>query len=123
MFRKNRVVTVEGPFGDLEDLDEKQRRKQLVMRLRVLDLRENKLQSIFLIDAASFLRETVVLMWDNPFNIDSSGSFAKEYNDPQHLFRASADFDDDYKMIRNPLHIFCKPPENDTFINSLLEEL
>ena len=36
-----------GPFGDLEDLDEKQKRKQLVMQLRVLDIRENRVASIF----------------------------------------------------------------------------
>ena len=70
LFRKNRVVTVEGPACDMDDQDEKQRTKQLIMRLKLLDLRDNRLQSIFLKDAVNFLRETVVLMWDNPFTED-----------------------------------------------------
>jgi len=80
LFRKNRVVSVTGPFGDLEDLDEKQKRKQLVMQLRVLDIRENRVANIFQKEAAAFLRETVVLMWDNPFNDpDSQALIAREY--------------------------------------------
>ena len=69
----------------------------MVMKLSLLDLRENKIQSFHLQDAAAFLRETVVLLWDNPFNGESPATFAKEFNDPQHLFRATSEFDDDYK--------------------------
>lgn len=50
------------------------------MKLRVLDLRENRVASIFQKEAVAFLRETVVLMWDNPFNDpDSQALMAKEY--------------------------------------------
>ena len=111
---------VEGPFADLEDLDEKQRRKQLVMRLRVLDLRENRLGSIFLKDAANFLQETVVLMWDNPFT--DLAYISREYNDPAHLFRATTEFSDDHKLIQNPLHLF-KPLSNSSPIQSLIDDL
>jgi hypothetical protein len=102
IFRKNRVLTVQGPFADLEDLDEKQQRKQLVMRLRVLDLRENKLTNVLLKDAATFLKETVVLMWDNPFasTPEEVRHIAREFNDPGHLFRAATDFDDeDFRLM------------------------
>jgi hypothetical protein len=109
LFRKNRVVAVTGPFGDLEDLDEKQRRKQLVMQLRILDLRENKLCSIFQKEAAAFLQETVVLMWDNPFA--DMALMAREYLDPMHLFRATSEFDDDFRAMINPLHLY-KPIDN-----------
>jgi hypothetical protein len=37
------------------------------MKLQFLDLRDNKLFDYRLIDASIFLKETVVLMWDNPF--------------------------------------------------------
>ena len=91
-------MQVTGPFGDLEDLDEKQKRKQLVMQLRLLDLRDNKLATIFQKEATAFLRETVVLMWGNPFSDpEAKALIAKEYLDPMHLFRATCDFEDDYK--------------------------
>jgi len=76
------------------------------MRLRVLDLRENKLNQIFLKDAVNFLRETVVFMWDNPFQSETFAEISKEFNDPAHLFRATPEFDDDYTKIMNPLHIY-----------------
>ena len=117
LFRKNRVVSVTGPFGDLEDLDEKQKRKQLVMQLRVLDIRENRVASIFQKEAAAFLRETVVLMWDNPFNDpDSQALIAREYQDPMHLFRSTTDFDDDFRQMINPLHLY-KPIDNASNLN------
>ena len=123
LFRKNRVVSVTGPFGDLEDLDEKQKRKQLVMQLRVLDIRENRVASIFQKEAAAFLRETVVLMWDNPFNDpDSQALIAREYQDPMHLFRSTTDFDDDFRLMINPLHLY-KPIDNASNLNYLLDEL
>ena len=100
------MVTVQGPFLDLDDLDEKQQRKQLVMSLSLLDLRDNKLTSPFQKDAVAFLRETVVLLFDNPFNAESLKSLSQEFNDPSHLFRATTEFDDDFRLIMNPLHIY-----------------
>ncbi len=98
LFRKNRVVKVVGPEGDLADADEKMRSK--IMSLRILDLRENKLESIYMNEAANFLRETVILMWDNPFQ--DSQRATVEHCDPAHLFRAELE----EEPIRNPLHIY-----------------
>jgi len=70
------------------------------MKLKLLDLRDNRLQSIYLRQAPAFLKETVVLMWDNPFTDGPLASI--EHTDPSHLFRAAAE-DDVY--IRNPLHL------------------
>ena len=110
LFRKNRVVQITGPFGDLEELDEKQRKKQTVMRLKLLDLRENKVNSIFQREAVAFLKETIVLMWNNPFNADQPNTQGREYQDPACLFRATNDFEDDFRLIQNPLHIFYRTP-------------
>lgn len=120
LMNKNRVVTVQGPYCDLEDLDEKQVKKQLVMRLKVLDLRENRISQIFLKDAVTFLRETVVLLWGNPFPAETLSEIQKEYDDPACMFRATSEFEDDYKQIRNPLHIY-KPLQNNSPIMKLLD--
>lgn len=40
------------------------------MKLQFVDLRQNKLTAINLQKAVAFLRETVVLMWNNPFKDD-----------------------------------------------------
>ena len=74
------------------------------MKLRFLDLRENKLTNIFYPEAVNFLKDTIVLMWDNP--IETKGMMRKEYFDPAHLFRATVEFNDDYRLMQNPLHIF-----------------
>ncbi|CDW91018.1 UNKNOWN [Stylonychia lemnae] len=103
IMRKNRVRNIEGPYGDLEDIDEKNIKKG-VIQLKLLDLRENKLTKIFMRNAIRFLKETVVLMWDNPF--DNMGDLRKEYYDPACLFRASIELEDDPSLIQNPLHIF-----------------
>lgn len=100
LFRENRVVTVIEP--DIDEADEKQRSK--VMKLKLLDLRDNRLQSIYLRQAPSFLRETVVFMMGNPFS--DSGLASLEHTDPSHLFRAS----DDDVYIRNPLHLLTASP-------------
>ncbi len=100
------MVSVTGPFCDLEDLDEKQKRKQLVMRLKILDLRDNRVTDIFQKEACAFLQETVVFLWDNPFSEEALRLISKEYNDPMHLFRATHEFEDDYKQMLNPLHIY-----------------
>ncbi len=93
------------------------------MKLRILDLRENRVASIFQKEAVAFLRETVVLMWDNPFNDpESQALMAREYLDPMHLFRATTDFDDDYRLMINPLHLY-KPLDNASSLNHLLDEL
>ena len=86
ILRKNRIKFVEGPFGDLEDAEEKQKKKD-IMKLKVLDLRENKLGEIFLANAQNFLRETVILMWDNPFE-NCKGQIGKELRDPSYMFRS-----------------------------------
>ena len=106
----------------MDDQDEKQMAKQLIMRLKLLDLRDNRLQSIFLKDAVNFLRETVVLMWDNPFTEDQFQIASDEFRSPAHLFRASEEFDDDYTKIRNPIHIF-KPLSDTSPLLSLIEDL
>ena len=64
--RDNKVQLVEGPFSDLESASEKQIKKG-IMKLQLLDIRGNKLTKIFLKEAVTFLKDTVVLMWDNPF--------------------------------------------------------
>jgi hypothetical protein len=66
-----------------------------------LDIRGNRLTKIFLKEAVSFLKDTVVLMWDNPFEIENSEKLIKkdpgdgdennmceEYFDPASLFRS-----------------------------------
>jgi hypothetical protein len=92
------------------------------MQLRVLDLRENRLQSIHLSNGAAFLRNTIVLMWDNPFDQDPPGFIAKEFMDPAHFFRASTDFDDDPLKILSPLHLY-HPLDNRSPIMQLISEL
>ena len=76
------------------------------MQLRILDIRENRVASIFQKEAAAFLRETVVLMWDNPFNDpDSQAVMAREYQDPMHQFSSTNDFEEDFRQMIKPLHI------------------
>ena len=67
--RDNKVSEIEGPFGDLEDASEKQLKKCL-MKLVILDVRNNRLTEIVQAKAVNFLRDTVVLMWSNPFECD-----------------------------------------------------
>ena len=69
------------------------------MRLMLLDLRENKINSIFQREAVTFLKETIVIMWGNPFNADQPSTQGKEYQDPASLFRATNDFEDDFRLI------------------------
>ncbi len=69
--RDNKIKKIEGPFGDLEEATEKQIRKG-IMRLRLLDIRNNRLSQINQSQAKNFLQETVVLMWGNPFECDTS---------------------------------------------------
>ena len=68
--RDNKIKKIEGPFGDLEEATEKQIRKG-IMRLRLLDIRNNRLSQINQSQAKNFLQETVVLMWGNPFECDT----------------------------------------------------
>jgi Leucine-rich repeat (LRR) protein len=69
--RDNKIKKIEGPYGDLEEATEKQIRKG-IMRLRLLDIRGNRLSHIIQADASNFLEETVVLMWGNPFECDTT---------------------------------------------------
>eukprot|EP00347_Sterkiella_histriomuscorum_P018502 403345268 len=118
IFRKNNIRNVEGPYSDLEEIDDSAAKKG-VMKLSLLDLRENKLQKIFLKDAVNFLKDTVVLMWDNPFD-QSRAEMCKEFYDPGYLFRATSELDDDIKLIQNPLHIYQASQQIKTFYNELL---
>ena len=68
--RDNKIKKIEGPHSDLEEATEKQIRKG-IMKLRLLDIRANRLTQIIQKDAQNFLEETVVLMWDNPFECDT----------------------------------------------------
>lgn len=97
----NRIEKIEGPFGDLEDASEKQLKKG-VMKLQLLDVRKNKLTNIIQKHAVQFLKETIVLMWDNPLN---EAEINAELLDPRTLFSAYK-FDYDPKFIPNPLHMF-----------------
>jgi len=62
----------------------------------MLDIRGNRLSKIFLKEAVTFLKDTVVLMWDNPFEDDHEQ--ALETFDPASLFRSGM-LDDDYHLI------------------------
>ena len=64
--KDNKIKQIKGPFADLADATEKQIKKS-IMKLIFLDIRSNKLTSIVQSEAVNFLRETVVLMWSNPF--------------------------------------------------------
>ena len=64
--RDNKIKQIQGPFSDLEEATEKQLRKG-VMNLHLLDIRGNKLTTLVHKDAVNFLKDTVVLMWGNPF--------------------------------------------------------
>ena len=76
------------------------------MKLQLLDVRNNRLTKMFLRDAVSFLKDTVVLMWEN--NFECEGDMTKEFFDPASLFR-SGDLDDDYHLIQSPMHIYAEP--------------
>ena len=52
--RDNKIKKIEGPFGDLEEATEKQIRKG-IMRLRLLDIRNNRLSQINQSQAKNFL--------------------------------------------------------------------
>lgn len=67
--RENKIKKIEGPYQDLTECTEKQLRKG-VMKLKLLDVRQNKLAQVVQTQAVNFLRETVVLMWANPFECD-----------------------------------------------------
>lgn len=73
------------------------------MKLKFLDLRENKITDSCLREALNFLIETVVLLWDNPFQ--NLGLIRKELIDPSHMFRGSELIIDENAVIYNPLHI------------------
>ena len=82
--RENKIKQIEGPYGDLEDASEKQLRKG-VMKLQVLDVRSNLLTKLIQDQAVNFLKDTVVLMWDNPLD---SLFVKEEILEPRYLFNS-----------------------------------
>lgn len=100
--RDNKITEIEGPFGDLEDASEKQIKKG-VMKLQVLDVRDNRLTKIVQSKAANFLKDTVVVMWNNPFE----DSIRDEITQPRHIKTTSTDLvEEDFAQTPNPLHMF-----------------
>jgi len=79
--RENRIDEIEGPFNDLEDASEKQIKKGL-MKLQILDVRNNKLTSLIQTKAVNFLKDTIFFMWNNPLQ----GDLSSELRYPKHLF-------------------------------------
>jgi hypothetical protein len=65
-------------------------------------VRGNKLTDLIQKEAVAFLKETVVLMWDNP--LDHAASKA-EVLEPRGLFNAHK-YGYDERLIPNPLHLF-----------------
>jgi len=65
VMRYNNIKKVEGPFNDLDTCNDRQQGRD-IMLLKLLDLRDNKLTEIFQSQAANFLEETIVLLWNNP---------------------------------------------------------
>ena len=65
---KNKISKIEGPFKDLREATELQLKRE-VMKLKLLDVRENEFRSLnrFLEQSAKFLKETVILAWDNKY--------------------------------------------------------
>lgn len=103
--KDNKITAIQGPFHDLEEATEKQIKKG-IMKLQLLDVRSNRLTKTFLKEAVTFLKDTVVLMWDNPFEGDDVAE--REFYDPASLFR-SGDLDDDYHLIQSPMHLYTEP--------------
>ena len=93
--RDNRIGQIEAPFSDLEDASEKQIKKSL-MKLQVLDVRGNRLTELIQGRAVNFLKDTIVLMWGNPFE----GDVQAELRYPKHLFMTQ-ELDDDPLKIPN----------------------
>lgn len=100
--KDNKIKDVLGPFDDLREATDKQLKKSL-MHLQFLDLRRNKLTSIHLKKAQAFLRETVVLLWQNAF--EDFNEKNKEFHDPSSLFKADEE-------IHNPMHLYTAPYDN-----------
>ena len=98
--RDNKITEIEGPFGDLEDASEKQRKKA-IMKLQILDVRNNELTTLIQPNAVNFLKDTIVFMWNNPFEMDHT----VELRYPKHLF-LTQELDDDPLKIPNQKHLF-----------------
>ena len=52
------------------------------MKLQILDLRNNKLTTLIQPKAVNFLKDTIIFMWNNPFEVDHT----EELRYPKHLF-------------------------------------
>ena len=59
-------------------------------------MRKNRLSDIIHKNAVNFLKETIVIMWDNPFESDVK----QELTNPKHLFFVDQ-FDNDPFKIPN----------------------
>ena len=70
------------------------------MSLQVLDVRGNKLTSIIQKNAVNFLKDTIVIMWDNPFQ----ENIQAELLHPKHLFM-SQELEEDPHLIPNQMHL------------------
>lgn len=68
------------------------------MKLKLLDIRANRLTQIMQSEASTFLEETVVLMWDNPFECDTSQLLKQASK----ILVGLSDVD----VVPNPLHLF-----------------
>ena len=66
------------------------------MKLQVLDIRKNRLTNIIQKNAVNFLKDTIVIMWNNPFTDD----IKTELLNPKHLFMTQ-ELDDDPHQIPN----------------------
>jgi hypothetical protein len=68
LLSNNHISQIKGPYKDLKEATELQLKRE-IMTLSILDLRENDIKSVLAIYdyARHFLRETVVLAWDNRF--------------------------------------------------------
>ena len=71
------------------------------MKLQVLDIRKNRLTNIIQKNAVNFLKDTIVIMWNNPFQ----DNIKNELLNPKHLFMMQ-ELDDDPHLIPNQKHLF-----------------
>ena len=81
------------------------------MRLQILDVRKNRLSDIIHKNAVNFLKETIVIMWDNPFESDVK----EELTNPKHLFFVDQ-FDNDPFKIPNQRHLFTEKTKYNNLI-------
>jgi Leucine-rich repeat (LRR) protein len=65
LLSKNSITNVVGPFKDLKEASEMTQKRE-IMKLQVLDLRENEITTLrHLVKAKNFLRKTLTFVGDN----------------------------------------------------------